>query len=159
MKWLSTWQWTLKQKINYCFVIWCLLYTILCKSLYKRTIYLLMESSTVYSLMTILIDSYSFSQWCLVWIFLCMFVFSLFCNEFHRVWILFQCNSSVTVHQPSNQRTDQFTECHLRSLFRGSKYLIIRFYKINNNKSKISTRIIFTVLSEMNFMLYNRPNI
>lgn len=158
MKWLSTWQWTLKQKnkLLFCYLVF-IVYFIVQIVIQKN--YLLIESSTVYLLMTILFDSYSFSQWCWVWIFLCMFVFSLFCNEFHRVWILFQCNSSVAVHQPSDQRTDQFTECHLRSLFRGSKYLIIRFYKINNNKSKISTRIIFTVLSEMNFMLYNRPNI
>lgn len=158
MKWLSTWQWTLKQKnkLLFCYLVLIVYYIV---QIVIQKNYLLIESSTVYLLMTILIDSYSFSQWCWVWIFLCMFVFSLFCNEFHRVWILFQCNSSVTVHQPSDQRTDQFTECHLRSLFRGSKYLIIRFYKINNNKSKISTRIIFTVLSEMNFMLYNRPNI
>lgn len=158
MKWLSTWQWTLKQKnkLLFCYLVFIVYYIV---QIVIQKNYLLIESSTVYLLMTILIDSYSFSQWCWVWIFLCMFVFSLFCNEFHRVWILFQCNSSVTVHQPSDQRTDQFTECHLRSLFRGSKYLIIRFYKINNNKSKISTRIIFTVLSEMNFMLYNRPNI
>lgn len=158
MKWLSTWQWTLKQKnkLLFCYLVLIVYYIV---QIVIQKNYLLIESSTVYLLMTILIDSYSFSQWCWVWIFLCMFVFSLFCNEFHRVWILFQCNSSVAVHQPSDQRTDQFTECHLRSLFRGSKYLIIRFYKINNNKSKISTRIIFTVLSEMNFMLYNRPNI
>lgn len=158
MKWLSTWQWTLKQKnkLLFCYLVFIVYYIV---QIVIQKNYLLIESSTVYLLMTILIDSYSFSQWCLVWIFLCMFVFSLFCNEFHWVWILFQCNSSVTVHQPSDQRTDQFTECHLRSLFRGSKYLIIRFYKINNNKSKISTRIIFTVLSEMNFILYTRPNI
>lgn len=151
MKWLSTWQWTLKQKnkLLFCYLVFIVYYIV---QIVIQKNYLLIESSTVYLLMTILIDSYSFSQWCWVWIFLCMFVFSLFCNEFHRVWILFQCNSSVAVHQPSDQRTDQFTECHLRSLFRGSKYLIIRFYKINNNKSKISTRIIFTVLSEMNFI-------
>lgn len=145
-----------KNKLLLCYLVFIVYYIV---QIVIQKNYLLIESSTVYLLMTILIDSYSFSQWCWVWIFLCMFVFSLFCNEFHRVWILFQCNSSVAVHQPSDQRTDQFTECHLRSLFRGSKYLIIRFYKINNNKSKISTRIIFTVLSEMNFMLYNRPNI
>lgn len=145
-----------KNKLLFCYLVFIVYYIV---QIVIQKNYLLIESSTVYLLMTILIDSYSFSQWCWVWIFLCMFVFSLFCNEFHRVWILFQCNSSVAVHQPSDQRTDQFTECHLRSLFRGSKYLIIRFYKINNNKSKISTRIIFTVLSEMNFMLYNRPNI
>lgn len=151
MKWLSTWQWTLKQKnkLLFCYLVFIVYYIV---QIVIQKNYLLIESSTVYLLITVLIDSYSFSQWCWVWIFLCMFVFSLFCNEFHRVWILFQCNSSVTVHQPSDQRTDQFTECHLRSLFRGSKYLIIRFYKINNNKSKISTRIIFTVLSEMNFI-------